>query len=240
MILISFDLETTGLDCSIDQPIEVGTILWSTGQNKILESSGYLVRTAVPISQEITRITGITKAAVDKFGFDSTEALDNLLASIELADAIVGQNVVRFDKLMLENWCAREGRKMPIKLWIDTRTDLPGVESKSLSYMAADHGFLNLFPHSALTDCLTVIKLISMYDIDKIVERARSPVSILIGRQDRSDNSLAKKRKFAWHPDQKIWWKVVKQMDVDAEAAACPFPVSIAPPEISLDSLWYS
>lgn len=240
MIVVSFDLETTGLDLDSDQPIEVGMILYSTGQKRILETASYLVQPTIPISAEITNLTGITAAAVAKFGFKSSEALDNLLDTFELAEAVLGHNVLRFDKPMLDNWCKREHHPKLDKLWIDTRTDLPGAESKSLRYMAADHGFLNLSPHSALNDCLTCLKLLTHYDTEQVIERANSPVVVLIGRQDRADNALAKKRKFAWHSDYKVWWKVVKQLDVDAEVKACPFNVSIAPPEILIEKLWYS
>jgi DNA polymerase III alpha subunit (gram-positive type) len=239
MILLGMDFETTGLDREADRIIEVGLILYSTGQKKCLESSGYLVRSDVPVSERITQLTGITQAAVNKFGYESRNALESFLDLADQAEAFVGQNIIQFDKLFLENWCRREKLKMPEKLWIDTRTDLPGIESKHLGYMAADAGFLNLFPHSALSDVQTVIKLVGMHDIEKVVERAKSPNVVLQGRQPQSDNELAKSRKFKWNPDYKIWWKVVKQMDVDEEVKAAPFDVSFASPEVLISKLWY-
>lgn len=239
MILLSADLETTGLKFERDRPIEVGAILYSTGQEKCLESSGYLVKTDVPISAEITKLTGITQSAVDKFGYDPKNALEAFLDIAENADAFIGQNIKRFDKVMFEHWARRHGLVLPNKLWIDTRTDLPGVEGKHLGYMAADAGFLNMFPHSALADCQTVIKLLKGHDIDKVVERAQSPEIVLLAHQKREDNDLAKKRKFRWNPDYKVWWKVVKQMDAKDETDAAPFNVSFAPPEILIEKLWY-
>jgi len=239
MIILGMDFETTGLDREADRIIEVGLILYSTGQKKCLESSGYLVRSDVPVSERITQLTGITQAAVNKFGYESKNALECFLDLADQAEAFVGQNIIQFDKLFLENWCRREKFKMPEKLWIDTRTDLPGVESKHLGYMAADAGFLNLFPHSALSDVQTVIKLIGMHDIEKIVERAKSPNVVLLGQQPQSDNDLAKARKFKWNPDYRVWWKVVKQMDLDEEVKAASFNVSLAPPEILITKLWY-
>jgi DNA polymerase-3 subunit epsilon len=239
LILLGVDFETTGLDRDKDRIIEVGAILYSTGQGKCIESSGYLVKSDVPVSAEITRLTGITQSAVDKFGYPSRNALESFLDLAEQADAFIGQNVIRFDKLFLENWAKREGLVMPNKLWIDTRTDLPNVDSKSLPYMAADAGFLNLFPHSALADVQTVIKLVAMHDINKVVERAQSPTLIVLAHHKFEDNKLAKKRKYVWNADYKIWWKVIKQMDLEAERAEAPFSISIAPPEISLMKLWY-
>ena len=134
------------------------------------------------------------------------------------------------------------GLVIPEKLYIDTRTDLPGVESKTLSYLAADHGFLNMFPHSALADVQTCIKIVSMYDIDQVVARAKEPTVILKAHVGFENNSLAKKRKFGWYNDNagtKFWWKAVKQSDVQAETAHNEFDVSFMD-GIPLEKLWYS
>ena len=59
MILLGFDMETTGLDFQKDRPIEIGYILYSTAQKRCLESSGYLVKTDVPISPLITKLLSL-------------------------------------------------------------------------------------------------------------------------------------------------------------------------------------
>lgn len=239
MLVLGFDMETTGLDVQNDRPIEVGTILWSTGQKKMLECSGFLVKSDVPVSAEITRITSISQAAVNKFGYDQLDALEDVLDLMTQADAILGQNVIRFDKRLLTAWCARNGKTLPEKLWIDTRTDLPGVDSKTLTYMAADHGFLNLFPHSALTDVMTCVKIFSMYDPDVIAARAAEPTVILKAHVGFETNALAKARKYSWYSAEKLWWKVVKQSDVQAETSHNEFDVSFVT-DIPVETLWYS
>jgi DNA polymerase-3 subunit epsilon len=237
-VIMSFDVETTGLNVETDRVIEVGAILFSTAQKKCLESQGYLVKSDKPISDEITKITGITQSAVDRFGYESGDALDTVLDMAAQADAFIGQNVIRFDKRMLESWVKRENRKMPDKLWVDTRTDLLLTEGKHLGYMAADNNFLNLFPHSALSDCQTVLKLLDREDIDKVIERAKSPTVVLIAHQKREENDKAKKLKFRWQPDLKVWWLTAKQMDVDKIVGEAPFNISITT-EIPLERLWY-
>jgi DNA polymerase-3 subunit epsilon len=239
-VLFAIDFETTGLNTETDRVIEVGGILYSTGQDKCLESAGYLVRSDVPISAEITKLTGIHQAAVDKFGYNSEDALDSVLEMAAQADAYVGQNVIRFDKRVLESWAARHGKTVPDKLWIDTTTDLgAAVEGKHLGYMAADHNFLNLFPHSALSDCQTVLKLVSMYSIDDITARAKSPVVVLKAHVSYQTNALAKKRKYRWYPDAKLWYKIVKQMDLPTETGHNEFEVSFVT-DISVEKLRYS
>ena len=238
-ILMGFDAETTGLDVINDRPIEVGAILYSTGQARTMESAGFLVKSDVAVSPFITKLTGITSAALAKFGYDSLDALETVIDMANQADAIVGHNVLRFDKRVVEAWAARHQLKFPEKLWIDTRTDLPGVESKGLTYMAADHGFLNLFPHGALTDVQTCLKIVSMYDIDVVVARAKEPVVILKAHVSFANNAVAKARKYGWYAPEKIWYKVVKQSDVPAETSHGEFDVSFVT-DIPVEKLWYS
>ena len=64
MILLSLDFETTGLDVEKDRITEVGAVLYSTGLDQVLETAGYLVNPEIPISAEITKLTGITNSMV--------------------------------------------------------------------------------------------------------------------------------------------------------------------------------
>jgi DNA polymerase-3 subunit epsilon len=226
-IILALDFETTGLDFVKDRPIEVGAILWSTNQSRCLESQGYLVKTEVPITKEITEITGITQAAVNAFGYESNHAFEILLDMISAADFIIGHNVIRFDSRMLKAWAEREQQEVPDKLWIDTYTDIPRATPGKLTLMAAEHGFLNLFAHSALADCQTVLKLIEGYNFDEIVERAKSPMVVVQAHQARHENELAKKAKFRWRPETKQWWKFVKEIDLEAFGKTLPFDYSV-------------
>lgn len=230
MILFAFDLETTGLDFQKDCPIEVGAILYSTGQQKCLESQGFLVKTDVPILPEITKLTGITQAAIDKFGIGSYLGLEIVLGMMNKADAVIGHNAKRFDKRMLESWSVRENLQNDLRsdiLWIDTYTDLPGADPTKLSYMAADAGFVNMFPHSALADCQTCLKLVQGFDIDKVIQRAESPTVVVQAHQNRNDNDLAKKARFRWYPDRKIWWRFLKEIDLDSFSKNLLFDISV-------------
>lgn len=230
MLLLSLDFETTGLDRNSDRIIEVGAVLYSTTQGQQLMTQGYLVDHEVPISEEITKITGIKKGMIDRFGLSSKTGLIMLLNMVDMCEAIIGQNIIDFDMPFLENWVLREKEILSPRLIIDTKTDLPGAEAKHLGYMAADHGFLNPFPHRAVSDCMTVLKLASFYDIEKVVERAKSPRVYLAAEVDFNTNHLAKKRQYKWNPDLKIWWKVIKELDLETETKACAFNVHrIAP-----------
>lgn len=228
MILLSMDFETTGLDVFNDEVIELGMVLYSTGQHKCLDSQGILVKTTKTVTPEITGITGITKPALDRFGYEQDVALDALIELMEVADHMIGYNARRFDKRVAESYAARHGRTLPNKIWIDVFQDLPWrVPTGKLSHVAADHGILNLFPHSAMSDCQTTLSIMEKYDPELLLQRAQSPVVVLQARADRSQNEKVKKAKFRWNPANKIWWKAAKEQDVTEILQTMDFPVSI-------------
>lgn len=231
MILLSLDFETTGLDTQNDRVIEFGAVLYSTGQKKCLDNQGMLVKTDVAITSKITEITGIHPTAVERFGYDQEGILDIIIEMIDNCDAVIGYNCRRFDKQVFDNWCVRNKREAHFaKTWIDIYQDLPWrVPVGKLGHTAADHGILNLFPHSALADAQTVLAIAEKYDPQLLLDRAQSPVVIIQARQTRANNDLVKQPpyKFRWNPTNKIWWKPVKQQDVDEIIQSAPFPITI-------------
>lgn len=237
MIVLGLDFETTGLDFNNDRVIEVGAILYSTGQKKCLESEGFLVKSEVAISAKITKLTGVTQQAMEKFGFESDDSLDTVRQMMLAADAMIGHNVLHFDKNVLEHWARRHNTAIPDKLWIDTMIDIKDHEGKKLTLLAADHGFVNLFPHSALSDVQTVLTILSRYDIVQIVERAKTPTVIIQAHQNYHENHLVKEAKFRWNPQYKIWWKPVKETDIAELEQSVSFPIGFADKEILLENL---
>ena len=106
--------------------------------------------------------------------------------------------------------------------------DMPWqVPTGKLSHVAADHGILNLFPHSALADSQTVLALAAKYDENLLLERAKSPAVVLRSLADRSQNELVKHAKFRWNPSFKIWWKQVKEQDIKEISESLPFMVAV-------------
>src|SRR6266704_3304812 len=243
MILLSYDVETTGLDKQKDRIIEAGFALYSTGQQKVLESAGYLVKSeGVPITQEITDITGITQAAVDRFGHEPADVIEDFNWFAEQAEAIIAHNGSRFDLPVTENAAKRSSKFLKGKLWIDTMTDIPGVKGEQLVTMCAKVGFV-YNAHAAEDDAKAVLEMTRRHaqspdkSFEKMVERARSPLVIIQSHQDRNNNSDAKKFKFRWNPTMKIWWKIVKEMDLQELANQVPFNWSRLDKSITLEQL---
>ncbi|SRR6266568_503752 len=234
MLLASFDLETTSLDLNQARVIEVGALLYTTTFKRVVMAESFLVDNEEPIGKESSDLTKINTAMVGKFGLTPSDALSRLQNYFDMADTVVGMNILDYDLPVYKNWCLRETQEPIERPTIDIMTDLPGVESKKLAYMAADAGFLNPSPHAALADAWTALRLIeSQPDFAKVVERSKSPRVYLKALVTFDTNYLAKERKFKWDPATKTWYKVVKEMDVDQEAKECQFDLKRIQPIIS-------
>jgi DNA polymerase III alpha subunit (gram-positive type) len=229
MLIAAFDFETTGLDLNQDRITEVGVLLYTTTLKRVVMAESFLVDNEVPISKIITDLTKINKPMVDKFGLTSPDALARLQNYFDMAEVVAGANIVDFDLPLYRNWCIREKAEIIEKLVIDIKTDLPNTDAKHLGYMAADDGFLNPFPHAALPDAWTVLRLIEnkieKCGLDAILERARSPRVCLQAMVTFDTNRLAKERKYSWSSERKVWYKIFKEIDVDQEVKDCAFDV---------------
>lgn len=247
MILASIDFEATGLDLENDRIIEVGAALYSTGRERVLECTSFLVSAdGVPVSEEVTRITGITQDAVDHFGYSQIEGIETFNEYVSQADAVIGHNLTWFDLPMIRNAAKRTSQTLVEKLVIDTMTDIPGVKGEKLITMCAnskdpktgrDVSF-TYEKHSALDDAKAVIRLTSWHDIEEIKARAESAMWVVISHQDRSKtaNKAARKAGFRWNGDFKVWWMAVKEMDFANLKSQVPFDISITK-DFSLEQL---
>lgn len=227
MKLLGLDFETTGLDPKIDQVTEVGLVLFDTEAHQPVRINGLLIRTELGITPEITALTGITDKMLDTYGVPPTVAAKGILSMAKGADYFCAHNGIDFDKPFLETWCIREKLEMPAQMWIDTKTDLPKEaygKSASMKYMAADHGFL-YDAHRAVSDVLAMFKILDRYDIDAVIERAKTPNVHVRAVVSYDDRLLAKERGYHWKPDLKLWVKPLKATEVAAEKEAAPFPV---------------
>jgi hypothetical protein len=97
-------------------------------------------------------------------------------------------------------------------------------------YVAAYFGFLNPFPHAALFDAMTTLKVLEQFDVAQVAARAAQPWVVLRAMVDYDNREQAKARRYYWETlgDKKYpraWVKKVKESDVEKETAAAPFRV---------------
>jgi len=240
MLVLGLDFESTGLDVANDRIIEVGAVLWDTERSSPLCIYNELVAPGVPITDEITKITGITNGDLSRFGVPSIDALTVLATYAGMAHYIVAHNGTMFDQPLLKAELARVAVPWPDKPWIDTSVDIPfpdDLQVRKLSYLAAEHGFLNPFSHRAFADVLTMLKIMSMYDFEavKAMQASASVTAVAALKkpwedtapEGKKDVDLARARGYRWNTGAKVWQKILKACHVDKEVAAAPFKIKI-------------
>ncbi|MCX7882353.1 MAG: single-stranded-DNA-specific exonuclease RecJ [Brevinematales bacterium] len=98
--LIFCDLETTGLNPSRDEIIEIGAVKVKNGV--ILDTFQCFLKTEKPLPKEISRLTGITQEMLEKEGLPPREALEKFFAFAE-NKKIIGHNLADFDMRFLQH-----------------------------------------------------------------------------------------------------------------------------------------
>lgn len=232
MLILGLDLETTGIDVATNQIIEVGAAIWDTEQKKLVKTYSELVRVEAPLTPEVQEVTGISDADLKNWGRDLKSVLEDMCAMAKRCDYIAAHNGRAFDKIVLDRHLDQVGLEIGHDgKWIDTMTDLPysnQCKTRKLSYIAAEHGFLNPFSHRALFDVLTMIKVISFYELPEILELQKSPLVRVVADVSYEHRDKARDSGFRWDRNEKQWFIEVKQKQL--EAMSFPFRVNMELP----------
>lgn len=156
---LMIDVETTGLDYRTDQIIELGAVMFN------YDAAGRIYRLSeplhcyndpgVPITAEITELTGITNEMVAGHKLDVTE-LDEMIG---LSNFVVAFNA-DFDRKFIE----RVNMGAVKKPWGCLMAQVPwgaeGIAGRRMEYIAHALGFF-YEAHRAVDDCLAGIHLLS-------------------------------------------------------------------------------
>jgi DNA polymerase-3 subunit epsilon len=221
------DVETTGLDVSVSEIIELAIVPFEYGVDGRVVSVGeplhLLNEPAEPIPSEITAITGLTDELVAGHRLDIA-AID---AFVERADVVLAHNAA-FDRPFVE----RISSVFADKPWACTMCDVPwkaeGVEGRRLSDLLS--GFHYFFEaHRAVDDCEAGIALLTMRlpqsgerVLGRVLATARqSSWRIFADGAPFETKDLLKHRGYKWNADPEIgpraWWMDVTRDLVDPE-----------------------
>lgn len=223
MILLGLDLETNSDDVKTAEIIELGMVLWDTATETPIVMEDILVY-GHHISVESFAIHGITNQDTMLYGYDISVAIDRYRELSSKAEYIVAHNGNEFDKPIIEKSIVTS------KHWIDTMTDVPYLEcikTRKLTYLAAEHGFVNPFAHRAVFDVLTMFKVLSRYDINEVIALMNEPIKTCYAQVSFDDKQKAKDRGYHWDADKKKWFKKMKESLAKTEKAQAGFPVLI-------------
>ena len=213
---VILDVETTGINAKNDQIIEIGLLEFSVVQNQrpqITRMYGSLQDPGIPISKEIEQLTGLSDAVVKGHVIDWA-FVGSVLAK---ASVVIAHNA-EFDRQFIE----ASGKIQGIAPhWacslrhIDWRRH--GYRQMGLTYLAADHGFLNPFAHRAVFDCATTFRLVAPH-LDELITRSYEKeftVHALASPFESKD--VLKKRGYHWDPHMRCWVTIVPESRLEEE-----------------------
>jgi DNA polymerase-3 subunit epsilon len=217
------DLETTGSNKETSKIIEFAGKLTAIDKNNgeligIIDSYQSFNDPEEPISQEITRITGITDEDVEghslNWGIISQIMHD--------ADIIVAHNA-SFDRAFMD-------RYLPLskdKVWVCSVNDINwaerGFNARGQEILCIWHGFY-YESHRAMYDVDALIHLVT-YDVKEqnkaslelIENSTKSSYQIAAINSAYETKDLLKSRKYRWNPTRKYWWKNIFLEDLESE-----------------------
>lgn len=230
------DLQFSGVDIKTDRVTEIGAVLWDWSAGQPVKILSELINEVdhLPISEEVEAITGITDKLLDDWGAKGQEihlVLEQLKTLMDKADYLMAHNGPGYDIPMLRAMFSRYGLEMPEKVWIDTMTDIEFprfMTGRSMALLEHSHGFINPFPHRAVTDVLSMLKIARDYPIERTIALAESPKVTLVANLKAPNwkdpvavnefnaikNRVAKAR-FKWNPSKKIWTKDIHKILID-------------------------
>lgn len=220
--LAGLDLETTGLDLKKDRILKMGIVI-TEGSTSLLEKEWILFDDTYPEStKEALDVHSIKREHSIEFGGRPREAYEALTELFEKhsVDYIVAHNGTKFDFPMLYGNLEAfhpylRSHFQKIKK-IDTTIDVPypsHIKTRKLNYLAIEHGFMNPFPHSTLSDVRTMLKILQQYSWNEVLLRSQSPTIVVQAVVDFNTKDLAKARGFQWNAENKKWTKSIKEID---------------------------
>ncbi|ACE99679.1 Exonuclease RNase T and DNA polymerase III [Rhodopseudomonas palustris TIE-1] len=226
---IMLDIETTGLDHSTDEIIELGMVKFDySAEGRILGVRGTFSafnEPSVPIPREITAITGITDGMVAGHGFD----VHAVAAFVDDAVIVIAHNS-GFDRKFAERyWPVFEHRA-----WACSVTEVDwgahGFADAQLGYLLNGAGFFHQ-AHRAVDDCHALLEILDFTlpttgapALALLLDNARKPTMRVWAEQSPFElKDSLKKRGYRWNDGSdgrpNSWFIDVDEAALDGEIA---------------------
>jgi DNA polymerase-3 subunit epsilon len=226
-IAVIVDTETTGLDHIRDEVIELGMVAFLYDEEgrigDVIGTFNGLREPSVPISPEITHLTGITPEMV------AGQVLDLAAVErfIEPADLVIAHNA-RFDR----PFCERLFQGFQLKAWACSHSEVAwsrfGFEGSKLGYLLTQCGWFHQ-GHRAVEDCHALLEVLAAplpsaagLPFGHLLASARKALLRIWAEASPFDmKDVLKARGYRWNDGTdgrpKAWWVEVDEETFEAE-----------------------
>ncbi|ASY66510.1 DNA polymerase III subunit epsilon (plasmid) [Sinorhizobium sojae CCBAU 05684] len=223
------DTETTGLDHSKHEIIEIGAVAFTFDDEghigDVTGVYGGLQQPTVPIPREITRLTGITDEMVAGQMID----VESLRVLLDPADLVIAHNA-GFDR----PFCEAFSSMFCGKAWACSVKEVDwatrGFEGTKLGYLIGQSGYFH-DGHRAVDDCFALLEVLAGRDgatepsaFTELLETSqRSRVRIFAEHSPFDMKDHLKARGYRWSDGSdgrpKSWWIEIDEERLTAELA---------------------
>ncbi|MBO1021117.1 3'-5' exonuclease [Methylobacterium sp. SD274] len=219
------DTETTGVDHTHDEVIELGMIKFEYGASgriyRVLQVFNQLQEPQKPIPPEVTRLTGITDADV------AGQRINDAAVRAMAGDAVV---VIAHNASFDRQFCESRWPIFVEKNWACSCYQVPwrneGHEGMKLGYLLTDYGFFHK-GHRAIDDCHALrallaapLKTSGRLALACLLETARKPtLRIWAAGSPIATKDVLKARSYRWSGRRRCWYIDVEEELFDIERA---------------------
>lgn len=225
MKILFFDTECNCLDTENGFIQEIAWVIADTDTWRTLKAVSHLIswKTYYPIEPEALAVTELTREFCEANGRNANGVFSDLLHDATFVDIICGHNAIPYDIPMLATNVKRacfypfSDSEFSKKLVIDTLSDCPyppTMKVHALKYLAYDHGYILSDAHQALADVFACKHLLSRYDLNQVIEIAKTPLVTLTAKIDFNDldsRDRIKQARFYWNNKRKLWEKRIRE-----------------------------
>lgn len=156
MILVFFDIETTGLNPEYNKLVEIGCIKVYNGEIK--ETFSRIIDPKESLPDEIKRLTGLTEEDILNYGIEEDRAIKEFFDFIE-DHPIIGHNILNFDIPFIETRGNIKFKNRFSDTLIISKFLAPNLKSHSLRNALNQFGVPSDEYHRAIDDAILTFKL---------------------------------------------------------------------------------
>ena len=223
------DLETTGLDLTQNQVIEVGAILYSVKHQTVLQQASTLFPVKENPQEHINKISVCASNVSESVDLIRSEVSSLFSGMFSWSDYLIAHNAA-FDKQWrtgiheIDFWFQE-------KPWLCTLNDFVWPHNSKPSNLintALNHGIGVTKAHRALSDCQLIAELFDRTEdlqglFELAIARSNEPRYMVIAQVSFEQKDLAKNAGFYWNPDGKLWTKELRESDICSQQKSWGF-----------------